>query len=295
MKKTYVIGVALMAAAAVLPAVAQQPPVPPVPPASPAPAPRARAGRVITMQGSATYLGIGVQDLDAERARTLKLKEDRGAEVTSVTADSPAAKAGIKEGDVVLEYNGQAVEGQEQLARLVRETPAGRHVKIVVWRNGGAQTLSATVESRRGGMFEGGDFNFTMPNITIPPMPPMDIPNIYMGGRSAMLGIEGENLSHESQFGEFLGVKEGVLVKAVTKNSAAEKAGIRAGDVIVKVDDERVSSTREITSALRSARSKKTFNVVVVRNKKDMTLSVTIEDNAPGRPARRAMLMEFPV
>jgi S1-C subfamily serine protease len=126
-------------------------------------------------------------------------------------------------------------------------------------------------------------------------MPPMDIPNIYMGGRSAMLGIEGENLSHESQFGEFLGVKEGVLVKAVTKNSAAEKAGIRAGDVIVRVDDERVTSTREITAALRSARSKKTFNVVVVRNKKEMPLSVTIEDNAPGRPARRAMLMEFPV
>jgi serine protease Do len=291
MKTTYVIGAALLAAA-VLPAVAQQPPAPPAPPASPAP--RAR-GRVMAMQGSATYLGIGVQDMDAERARALKLKEDRGAEVTSVTADSPASKAGIKEGDVVLEYNGQPVEGQEQLARLVRETPAGRQVKVVVWRNGSAQTLSATVEARRGGMFEGGDFNFTMPNITIPPMPPMDIPNIYMGGRSAMLGIEGENISRESQLGEFFGVKEGVLVKAVTKNSAAEKAGIRAGDVIVRVDEERVSSTREITAALRDARSKKTFNVVVVRNKKETPLSVTIEDNAPGRPPRRAMLMNLPV
>ena len=71
------------------------------------------------------YLGIGVQDVDSERAKALKLNEDRGVEVTSVMADSPAAKAGLKEGDVVLEFNGEKVQGGEQLTRLVRETPVG--------------------------------------------------------------------------------------------------------------------------------------------------------------------------
>jgi serine protease Do len=77
-----------------------------------------------------TYLGVGVVDVDSERARTLKLKEDRGVEITSVTEGGPADKAGIKQGDVVLEYNGQAVDGMTQFQRLVRETPASRQVKI---------------------------------------------------------------------------------------------------------------------------------------------------------------------
>src|SRR2546430_2260392 len=71
--------------------------------------------RTIAVATSAGYLGIGAQDIDAERAKTLKLSEVRGAEIKSVIDDSPAAKAGFKEGDVVLEYNGQKVEGIEQL------------------------------------------------------------------------------------------------------------------------------------------------------------------------------------
>ena len=74
--------------------------------------------------GGSSYLGIGVADITAARAKALNLKEERGAEVTNVAADSPAAKAGIKEGDVVLEYDGAPVQGIEQLTRLVRETPA---------------------------------------------------------------------------------------------------------------------------------------------------------------------------
>ena len=211
------------------------------------------------------YLGIGVQDVDSERAKALKLNEVRGVEVTSVTADSPAAKAGLKEGDVVLEYNGEKVQGGEQLTRLVRETPVGRQVKIGVWRNGSMQTVTATVEARKGNMgnmifmpVPSGNTIF-MPEI--PPMPPMpDIPRMFMVERNGMLGIEGESLGREEQLAEFFGVKEGVLVKAVIKNSAAEKAGIKAGDVIVKVGDAKVTSTREITAALRDLRSRKSLH-----------------------------------
>jgi len=90
-----------------------------------------------------------------------------------------------------------------------------------------------------------------------------------------MLGIECESLG--SQLASFFGVKEGVLVRSVAKDSAAEKAGIRAGDVIVKVDGEAVTSTHEIASLVRAARSKHSFPVVVVRDKKEATLSVTVE------------------
>jgi serine protease Do len=84
----------------------------------------------VTVQVSGTsYLGIGVADVTAERTKALNLKEERGAEVTNVAVDSPASKAGIKEGDVVLEYDGAAVQGIEQFTRLVRETPVGRQVR----------------------------------------------------------------------------------------------------------------------------------------------------------------------
>src|ERR1700744_6462045 len=78
------------------------------------------ARHTITIQHAGTsYLGIGVAEINAERAKTLKLKDERGLEVAHVEENSPAAKAGIKEGDVVLEYNGTAIQGMEQLTRLV--------------------------------------------------------------------------------------------------------------------------------------------------------------------------------
>jgi serine protease Do len=261
----------------------------PTPPAPPAP-PRARAAATIST--SAAYLGIGVKDIDSERAKALNLKEVRGAEITSVSEDSPASKAGLKEGDVVLEFNGQPVEGGEQLSRMIRETPVGRQVRVGVWRSGSMQTLTPTIEARRGMTFDGHSWPgtaWTMPEIVIPPMPPMDMPNSFtMTYNSPMLGIVGESLDRQEQFAEFLGVKNGVLVKAVNKNSAAEKAGVKVGDVVVKVEDTSVSSTRDITNALRGIRGKKNVTVTVVRNKHEMTLTVTVETASYGAGATRA-------
>src|SRR5580692_1671679 len=95
-----------------------------------------------------SYLGIGVAEIDSERAKALKLQEVHGVEVKSVDHDSPAAKAGLKESDVELEYNGQRIEGTEQFVRLVRETPIDRQVKLLVWRNNASQTLTATIGQR---------------------------------------------------------------------------------------------------------------------------------------------------
>jgi serine protease Do len=259
-------------------------------------------GTVVAVAGASSYLGIGVQDIDSERAKTLKLKEDRGAEVTNVTDDSPAAKAGIKEGDVITEYNGQPVEGGAQLTRMVRETPVGRQVKVTVWRNGAPQALTATVEARKGATYfsSGSGGTWVMPEMpAMPPMPPtvemphIEIPRFQVLGQSMTLGIMGESLANEEQLADFFGVKEGVLVKEVIRNSPAEKAGIKAGDVIVKVDDNKVYNTQDITSALRSARSKKTYTVVVVRAKKEMPITVTTEQTGPAVRADGRVISKF--
>jgi len=265
--------VALLAAGAVAPATWAQ-----------NQAPRAHTATIM-VGGSGSYLGVGVVDVDSERAKTLKLKEDRGVEISSVTEGGPADKAGIKQGDVVLEYNGQPVEGMTQFQRLVHETPAGRQVKVEVWRNGAPVTLTATVETRKSFSLESPDLDINVfgnpPTLEMPGMPtvqPFDIPHIMTITPSRRLGIEGEGLAEEPQFAEFLGVKEGVLVKSVVKNSAAEKAGIKAGDVITKIGDTAVGNSHDITSTLRSNHQNHTFTVTVVRNKKELQLSVTIED-----------------
>jgi len=254
--------------------------------------PRGRIAQgYVVEKASGGYLGIGGLDISPERAKALNLKEERGVEVSSLAEEGPAAKAGVKQGDVVLEFNGQPVQGTAQFQRLVRETPVGRQVKITVWRGGAAQTLTATVgENKQTTMIAPGDgsWNFSMPNMpAMPTMPNIEIPRFNMSSQNPMLGIVGESLGQEDQLAEFFGVPEGVLVRSVKKGSAAEKAGIKAGDVITKVDDSKVTSSSEITRVLRGLKSKKTFGVTVMRNKKEMPLTVTLEST--GSTVRAAL------
>jgi serine protease Do len=120
----------------------------------------------------------------------------------------------------------------------------------------------------------------------------MEMPQGTLSWRTSTLGIESESLN--SQLAEFFGVKEGVLVRAVTKNSPAEKAGLKAGDIIVKVDDRKVTNPRDISAALRAmAREKHTFPLTVVRKQQETTLSVTLEEHRGMRwsaPARKGTL-----
>jgi serine protease Do len=258
---------------------------------------RTPAAAMALQRGASSFLGIGVAEIDSERAKSLNLKDEHGIEVKSVEAESPAAKAGIKEGDVVLEYDGQRVEGTEQFMRLVRETPAGRQAKLLISRNGANQTLIATIGKRPSGFFaytgdadafrdsfegfqrELDTFNRQLPRGPEIRMP--DMPQNLMSWRSQTLGIESESLG--SQLAEYFGVKQGVLVRSVNKGSAAEKAGLKAGDVIVKVDDKKVAGPREMASILRESRSKKTVPVMIVRNRSEMTLHVTLDENSSNR------------
>jgi len=239
-----------------------------------------RAVRAMPARG--TYLGVGVADVDANRVGALKLKEARGAEVTMVSQDGPAAKAGIHVGDVILEYNGQRVEGTAELQRLVRETPAGHQAKIALWRSGASVTITATIEENDHPLALHNDswpFGPDFPNM--PPMPAIDIPRMVTTYENSALGVDCQMLSPNSQFADFLGVKDGLLVMSVNRNSAAEKAGIKAGDVIVKAGDAHIANHRELSGALRANRGK-TTPLTVMRNKHETVLTVTLDEN--GRP-----------
>jgi len=257
------------------------------------------ARRVIAHR-NLSYLGVGFAEIDADRAKALQLKEARGVEIKCVDESSPAAKAGLQIGDVVLEYNGEHIEGAEQFTRLIRETPPGRSASLVVWRNGVTKTVSAAIGTRQSGPsvfeFDGEDFALAVP--PMPPMPAMpampalrmpDIPRTFMSWRSPILGIESESLN--PQLAEFFGVKEGVLVRAVNRGSAAERAGFKAGDVIIKVDGERVTTPKEISSILQESRSKGSLSVTVIRHQKEMTLSVSVEQAAdwPGTEGKELL------
>lgn len=232
-----------------------------------------------------TYLGVNLAEIGSDRARELKLKDAYGVEITRVAEGSPAEKAGLKPGDVVLEYNGQRVEGMEQFGRLVRETPSGREVNVVVSRNGAVQTVAATLETRKL-----RNLATVMPRVEMPEMPEIhipDMPQIFTTWRSPMIGVEAESLG--SQLADYFGVKEGVLVRSVVKDSAADKAGIKAGDVITRVDSTTVTSSNELVSAIRSAASKKTFPIELMRERHVTTLNVTIEDQFERTPRSRAI------
>src|SRR5215475_10605021 len=95
-----------------------------------------------------SYLGVHIQDVTADRVSALKLKEERGVEVTMVDQDAPAGKAGVKEHDVILEFNGTAVDSEEQLRRMLREIPPGRNVTLGISRDGNPLTISLQLADR---------------------------------------------------------------------------------------------------------------------------------------------------
>ncbi len=236
---------------------------------------------IIVQPGSGSWIGVGVSDVTADKLSALKLKEERGVEIVTVAPDCPAQQAGLKEHDVILELNGARVESVEQFRRMVREVPVGRTVKLLISRDGGQQTVNVKLGERpRAGhlLREPGErFSFTlppMPRIEIP-----DVPEINIFSRSARLGMEGESLT--KQLGEFFGIpgNEGVLVRSVTANTPAEKAGLKAGDVIIKVDSEKVRDLGDLRGALRERYRKTSLTLTVIRNRKEMTLTVPLESS----------------
>ena len=234
-----------------------------------------------------SYLGVDTDDITSDRVGALHLKEERGVEVTMVDQDAPAAKAGLKEHDVILSINDQPVQSVEQLRRLIREIPAGRTIAIGISRDGQPMTVKAQLADRNkmGNMDHA--FNFAIPPIPpvnipaihIPPinMPEMDVANVVVIHSPVRSGLMIENLT--PQLGEFFGVKSGngVLVRSVERGSRGENAGFHAGDVIVKINGSAVNDCSDFTRLLRKGADNKA-SVTVLRDKREQNLTLTLPE-----------------
>lgn len=265
----------------------QTPPAPPTAPAPPAkPTAPARPVRSTQVQAFRTdaaggsYLGIEPRDISPERTAELKLKRAQGVEVTMVDQDSPAGKAGLKEHDVILTFNGTNVESVEQLKRLLRETLPERTVALGISRDGQAQTLNVTLGDRRKLLPGRGDFRgFVVPDVHIPLIEIPEMPSFMVIQSAGRNGTWVEDLS--PQLADFLGVKggHGVLVRSVEKGTPGDAAGLKAGDVIVRVGNDEVSDVGDWRRLIRG-KGGQTVQLGVIRDKREQTLSLSV-------PARR--------
>lgn len=231
------------------------------------------------------YLGVDIHDIDNDRATVLKLKDLHGAEIVTVDHDAPANKAGLKIHDVVLEMNGQHIEGAEQMRRILRETPPGRTISFVVSRDGQQLTIPVQLGDRAKVEAKAWSQHFTVPD-------PED-PTVMQGlvapqpsrnsGRSGFFGVfttsslyigaEVDVLS--TQLASYFGVSDGtgLLVKSVDENSPAATAGLKAGDIITKVNNDNMASRADWLKSLHNNRGKQ-VQLTVMRNKKEQTLSM---------------------
>jgi membrane-associated protease RseP (regulator of RpoE activity) len=237
------------------------------------------------------YLGVDLADVDQEKAQALKLKEVRGAIITLIDHDAPAGQIGLRVNDVVVQLNGQNVEGAEQLRRMLREIPAGRKVSLEISRDGNIQTLAVQLADRRAmehdvwnklgaggevfaqspgmGLLEGGGDGslpggFHMPFI----------------GSSLNVGALVEPLT--SQMAEYLGIPSGLMVKQVAHKSEAASAGLKVFDVILRVGPEPIATLADWERALR-ANEGKPVQVTVLRDRKQQTIVLQVDSKRHGK------------
>jgi serine protease Do len=228
-----------------------------------------------------SFLGVDSRDITPERVPALKLRNDQGVEIVMVDQDAPAGKAGLKEHDVILSFNGKSVRDVDQLRQMIRDTTPGTKVNLGISRNGQQQTVPVELADRSKIMVA-GDHVIHIPRIDIPPMPEIDVPSFAMLQYSRRNGLMVENISR--QLGDFFGVKDGrgVLVRNVEKNSPAEAAGFKAGDVIIRIGSEPVESMSDWNQVLRQQSTGK-VPVTVIREKHEQTFTLSLPERRGDR------------
>jgi len=250
------------------------------------------AGPAKTTQG---YLGVDIRDVSQKQAAALKLKDTRGAEVIHVDHDGPAGKLGLEQHDVIVEMNGQQIEGQEQLRRMLRETPAGRTVTLVISRDGQRQTMTTQLANREEVARKAWEQHLVVPAPDSDDGPSRRIGSGFLHsdtlsnlgarahrdllGSTTVLSASYTGAQLEvmgSQLAEFFGVEgsAGLLVRSVEANSPAADAGLKAGDVILRVNQVSVTSGDEWSKTIRQNKGK-SVPLVVLRDRREQTMTIT--------------------
>lgn len=280
--------------------------------AQPGPEGRARdlmeQGRLrgMLLDGGGARIGITVEELNDQELKAAGGAAS-GVSIERVSPDSPAAKAGLRERDIVVEIDGERVRSARQFTRLIQETPVGRSVRLGIIREGKRLTVDVTPEvgtfgfapfDDRGARELGRRFREIEPRLREleprlreleprfrefgPEMRefrwegPFNFDFDLPGSLSARgrLGVQLSELT--PQLAEYFGAKDGgVLVSSVTRDSPAEKAGLKAGDVITSIDGDRVRRAGDLIGELRGKEGEVT--VGYLRDRKEATAKATLE------------------
>jgi serine protease Do len=233
-------------------------------------------GDILALEGAGSSIGVTVRDQTGDAAGVL---------IEGVREGTPATRAGLQKGDVVVEFDGERTRSARQFTRLVRETPPGRSVKMTVVRDGSKRTVDITPEPRdsvtlqqfprvTGDVFRAlpRDFNFQFSP---------DFFSEGFFGSPRRLGVSVVPLS--DQLATYFGVKEGVLVSQVESGTPAATAGIQAGDVITAVNGRSVMSSAELAREVREAEAGSTLDIRLTRNRKDTNVKVMLPERSQRR------------
>jgi serine protease Do len=251
------------------------------------------------------HLGVRLDEIDASVVDRLKLPEERGALVLKVESGSPADKAGLQKDDVIVSLQGQKVESASQFARMVRETPVGRTVAIDIIRKGTPQRVAAVLGQEQG-LFESGNFDVPVPdlNLQMPdmrlqmphghffaPMPEEGEGSWHMAapGGPRKLGITFQPISGQLAQYFRLDADHGLLVTSVDEDGPAAKAGVKAGDVVLKLGGRKIASAADLHEALEDVAPGNTVPTTVFRDGKPVDLKIVAGGSRAaksGKPAK---------
>jgi len=201
------------------------------------------------------WLGVLIQQITPEIQESLNLKSREGALVSDVMKDGPAAKAGIKRGDIIVNFNGDVVEGQHQLPTMVAYLPVGTKVKVVVLRDGKEKTFEVTLEEMKDEAIASS-------------------PSSEGEKMKGDLGFTAQNLTQEMADKLGLDSTQGALVSSIEPGSLAADAGIREGDVILEVDRSKVDNVDTLVNLLKKSKDSKSVLFLVDRGGRTIFIAV---------------------
>ena len=197
------------------------------------------------------WLGVGIQKVTPELAKSFGLKEDKGALVSQVVKGGPADKAGIETGDVIVAFDGKKINDANELPRIVALTPVGKAVEVKVLRNGNTvdrEVKIAQMDQKK----EVADVSTRKP-----------------------LGMTVQEITPEIAKGLGLQSETGVLVASVVPGSPAAKADIRSGDVIKEVDKKPVKDMEDFKQKIESAKDQGTILLLIQRGENSLFAALT--------------------
>jgi serine protease Do len=224
------------------------------------------------------FLGVGTEDISKENMGRYGMREVRGAGVTKVVKDSPAEKAGLKEGDVILRFDGESVTSARKLSRLVNESAPDQTVRLTISRGGAEQEVSATLSQHSMKNLLGAAIQADVLKGIEKDWPQIQSGDgnfIFSLGANRRIGVSTQPLT--KQLADYFGAKDGgLLITSVNENSPAARAGLKAGDIITAVDGEKVDSSGDIVRAINK-KEEGEISLTILHDHNSRTVNLTPE------------------